>query len=351
MIRNLRILRIKQAIQVRSRILRNISIQKKNEENEKVKSVNEILKNIIYNDQESNSNNSKNLSNKSIGVLFGIIGFSIYLKKKSITANSQTIITRKSKKEFPGIHLTPELLTSLVDLTSLNNSDTNEVISKLIKKASHLGPVGAICIYPQFVTHAYDALVKEAETNREIAKVNLATVVNFPKGDEDVISVCSAIGLCIANGAEEIDLVIPYKDINNGNYLSTALLVRAAKQACGDKVSLKVIIESGGLKSEELIRKASKICIENGADFIKTSTGKIPIGATVKAAEIMLSEIKKHFDNTGKWVGFKVSGGVRTCDEANVYVLMARVICGDDYIDAKTFRIGASSLIDDIYKM
>jgi len=194
-----------------------------------------------------------------------------------------------------------------MDLTSLNNSDTNETITKLIKKAIELGPVSAICIYPQFVSHSYDTLVKEAKINNinnQVSNINLATVINFPKGDGNIIDICSSISIAIANGAEEIDLVIPYKDIIKGEYETTALLVRAAKEACGDKAKLKVIIESGALQNEQQIRIASRICIENGADFIKTSTGKIKVGATVEAAEAMLSEIKNHYNKTGHWVGF-----------------------------------------------
>ncbi len=243
------------------------------------------------------------------------------------------------------------MLASLIDLTSLNNNDTNETITKLIKKASLLGPVSAICIYPKFVSHSYNTLKKEAEVNQKIKNVKIATVVNFPHGNDSVLNVCTLIGSSIANGAEEIDLVIPYNDINKGVTESTAILVRAAREACGEKVPLKVIIESGCLESEEKIRLASKIAIANGADFIKTSTGKVPIGATLNAAEAMLSEIKNHFDKTGKWVGLKVSGGVRTSDQASEYVTLARKICGENYITGKTFRIGASSLIDDIYKL
>jgi deoxyribose-phosphate aldolase len=244
-----------------------------------------------------------------------------------------------------GLKIDRDLVLSLIDLTSLNNTDNNEVIAQLVKNSVFFGPVAALCIYPKFVS-TVDKNLKLYNANMPIA-----TVVNFPTGGEEIEKIKSDIIQSIENGAKEIDIVIPYKDCNKGDFKSTEELVKLAKKLCGENVSLKVIIESGYYTDEKIIRGASRAAIYSGADFIKTSTGKISIGATPEAAEAMLSEIKRYKDQTGKWVGFKASGGIRTYQQALIYVNLARSICGEEYLNNRYLRLGASSLLDDLYKL
>ncbi|MDF2691430.1 MAG: deoxyribose-phosphate aldolase [Gammaproteobacteria bacterium] len=149
----------------------------------------------------------------------------------------------------------------------------------------------------------------------------------------------------LAEGADEIDLVIPYQDYINGDRSSTQNLVKACKDICQDAV-LKVILETGALQSPELISNISRDCLENGADFLKTSSGKIKVGATLEAAELMLREISQYYQRSGRLAGFKASGGVRTVEQAQAYMGLAQKLMGDDYLNAKYFRLGASSLLE-----
>jgi len=232
-------------------------------------------------------------------------------------------------------------ILGLIDLTSLNNDDTIANIDKLCEQArTHHGNVAAICIYPQFIKHARVKL-----NNLSLSNLPIATVVNFPSGNESIENVSTQTTQAIHDGADEIDLVVPYQDIIQGNLDSSKNMVHKIAQICHEhNVILKVIIESGVLQQEELIRQASLLSIENGADFIKTSTGKVAINATLQAATIMLSVIR----DTGGKCGFKAAGGVRLTSEAMPYLEIARELLGDDYVKSQTFRFGASSLLSDV---
>ncbi len=222
---------------------------------------------------------------------------------------------------------------SLMDLTSLNDNDTSDVILELCNKASTaFGKTAAVCVYAPFVKVAKEALNGNG--------VKVATVANFPHGGENIVSVETEIKSQLANGADEIDVVLPYKAFIAGNESLAGELVAKSKAVCGD-TTLKVIIETGELKTPENIRRASEIAIENGADFIKTSTGKVPVNATLESAEIMLNVIKE----SGKDVGFKAAGGVRTTEEAKAYLELAEKIMGADWICPEHFRFGASGLL------
>lgn len=233
-------------------------------------------------------------------------------------------------------HHWAKLALSLMDLTTLNDDDTNDIVTTLCNNATTaFGHTAAVCVYSQFV--------KTAKTVLTDTEVKVATVANFPQGGEDVSAVEKEIQGQVADNADEVDVVLPYKALMAGNEAIAAEIVAKSKVACGDKL-LKVIIESGELKTPELIKRASEIAIENGADFIKTSTGKVPVNATLEAAEIMMTVIK----DSGKPVGFKAAGGVRSVEDAKAYLQLAEKIMGSNWVSANTFRFGASGLLDSL---
>jgi len=236
-----------------------------------------------------------------------------------------------------------QLAVSLMDLTSLNSSDTTSDIQQLINSITpKLGTPAAVCVYSEFVGDAKIALAA-----RELNHVKVATVTNFPTGDAPLSDVINETLIAIERGADEIDLVIPYKALIAGDESTVLEYIEQSKEACGTQAQLKVIIESGELKTDELITKATNLAIQGGADFVKTSTGKVPVNATLEATKVMLSVIKQ----SGKRVGFKAAGGVKTVADAKDYLALTRSIMGDDYLQADTFRFGASSLLSDVYKV
>ena len=177
-----------------------------------------------------------------------------------------------------------------------------------------------------------------------IPNVRIATVTNFPHGNDDIDIAVAETRAAVAYGTDEVDVVFPYKALMAGDQAVGFELVKACKAACGESVLLKVIIESGELKTPELIRLASEIAIDAGADFIKTSTGKVPVNATLEAAKIMLDVIKEK----NPAVGFKAAGGVKNAAQAAEYLALATSILGDKWISPRTFRFGASSLLADL---
>ncbi len=228
---------------------------------------------------------------------------------------------------------------SLMDLTTLNDEDTDEKVISLCHQAKSLaGNTAAVCIYPQFIPAARKTLDTQG-TNA----IKIATVSNFPHGNDDVGKAVLETKEAVVLGADEVDVVFPYNALKKGNETVGFELVKACKEVCGD-ILLKVIIESGELKDPVLIKKASEVCIEAGADFIKTSTGKVPVNATLEAAEIMLNVIKVKNPN----VGFKAAGGVKDAQTAKAYLDLAREILGDDWVNADHFRFGASSLLSNL---
>jgi len=225
---------------------------------------------------------------------------------------------------------------SMMDLTTLNDDDTDaRVIALCQQAASSAGTVAALCVFPRFV-----ALARRTLDGLGLAQVKVATVTNFPAGGDDIAVAVAETEAAIAAGADEVDVVFPYRALLAGNAEVGAELVAACKEACGDKL-LKVIIESGELKQPALIREASLIAIAAGADFIKTSTGKVAVNATLDAAGIMLAAIR----STGARCGFKAAGGVRTAAEAAEYIDLAEHLLGEQWVTAAHFRFGASSLL------
>lgn len=224
-----------------------------------------------------------------------------------------------------------------LDLTSLNDDDDDAAVTALCRRA--LGPAGrpaAVCVWPRFVPLCRDLLAESG--------VRIACVTNFPAGGPDVAAAAGQTRDAVALGTDEIDVVMPYAAWLNGERQLAIDLVSACRDACDDTALLKVILETGRLATPENIRGASEDAIVGGADFIKTSTGKIDVSATPEAAETMLQVIK----SADRPVGLKVAGGIRTVADAGAYMAQADAMMGSDWLSPSTFRIGASGLLNDI---
>ncbi|WP_286232572.1 deoxyribose-phosphate aldolase [Thalassotalea sediminis] len=234
------------------------------------------------------------------------------------------------------------LALSLVDLTSLNGNETTEDIESLCQQAiTPHGNTAAICIYPQYIKVAKNAFKKLSNDNHT---VKIATVTNFPHGGSDVNQAVKETAEAVALGADEVDVVFPYNALIAGDEDIGFELVHACKRACGKNITLKVIIESGELKTDDLIRRASEISIKAGADFIKTSTGKVQVNATPEAAKIMLKVI----ENLNPNVGFKAAGGVKTVADAEKYLTLVMDSLGASWLNETHFRFGASGLLNNL---
>ena len=184
---------------------------------------------------------------------------------------------------MPDLQQAAQLALQLMDLTTLNDNDTDASVIALCQQAkTAVGSTAAVCVYPRFVPIARKTLRQIGAEN-----VRIATVTNFPHGNDDIEIAVAETRAAVAYGADEVDVVFPYKALMTGDQTVGFELVKACKAACGEAVLLKVIIESGELKTLELIRLASEIAIDAGADFIKTSTGKVPVNATLEAAKLM----------------------------------------------------------------
>ena len=229
----------------------------------------------------------------------------------------------------------------LMDLTTLNDDDTDEKVIALCHQAkTPVGNTAAICIYPRFIPIARKTL-KEQGT----PEIRIATVTNFPHGNDDIEIALAETRAAIAYGADEVDVVFPYRALMAGNEQVGFDLVKACKEACAAaNVLLKVIIETGELKDEALIRKASEISIKAGADFIKTSTGKENPAATPEAALVMCEAIKEYYMTTGRKVGFKPAGGINTVHDALVYYTIVKEVLGEEWLTNELFRLGTSRL-------
>jgi deoxyribose-phosphate aldolase len=227
----------------------------------------------------------------------------------------------------------------LIDLTSLNDDDTDASIAALAASAdTPVGTPAALCVFPRFIGTARAALAAKG------LALPIATVTNFPAGAADPQAAARETAEAVALGADEVDVVFPYRALLAGDAQVGRELVAQCRVAAGDKC-LKVILETGELRGElrdaALIRRASEIAIEAGADFIKTSTGKVPVNATLDAAAAMLAAIRE----AGRTVGFKAAGGVRTAQEAAAYLALAERELGVGYTVPAKFRFGASGLL------
>ena len=220
-----------------------------------------------------------------------------------------------------------------LDLTNLNDDCDEDAIEALAARATtRHGTVAALCVWPRF------ARLARASTP---ADVKIATVITFPSGEATDEMAIEEAEAALRQEADEIDMVIPYRDLMEGRDSVVRSRVERVKRAAGT-APVKAILETGVLESAEMIRRASELAVEGGADFLKTSTGKVPVNATLSAAEIMLDVISK----ADRPVGFKAAGGVRTTNEAWAYIEIADRVMGPDWAKPNTFRFGASGLLD-----
>ena len=229
------------------------------------------------------------------------------------------------------------LALACLDLTSLNDKDTDADIVRLCERAQGVhGAVAAVCVWPRFAALAR----KHAPT-----AVAVAAVANFPAGGDDIQSAVRDTRAIVDAGAQEVDVVLPYRRLQQGDERAVAALLQAVRGA-SDGLRLKVILESGALDAA-LITRASQLSLDAGADFLKTSTGKIPAGASLQAAELMLDAIAAN-PLAATRAGFKASGGIRTVADAATYFDLVESKLGANALVPARLRIGASSLLDDI---
>jgi len=236
-------------------------------------------------------------------------------------------------------------IISCLDLTSLNATDQPETITKLLTKAQsrlegHNTKVAAICVYQPFVAQCA-AQLKDSE-------ISIACVAGgFPSGQMEVAVKCADIEKSVALGANEIDVVINRAHPLTGNWQGLYEEVKACKQSCGH-AHLKVIIATGELESSELIAKTSWVCMQAGADFIKTSTGMEKVNATFEAGIIMMRAIREYHKLTDRKIGFKPAGGIRNALQARQWLHLLQAELDESWATPSLFRIGASSLLNDL---
>ena len=237
-------------------------------------------------------------------------------------------------------------ILGVLDLTTLEGSDTEERIINLCRQAvfSSVNPglpdAAAVCVYPSLVRLARKEL---NGTNIKVASVAGA----FPSGQSSLNVKLEEVRFAIGEGADEIDTVISRGKLLEGRESEVFDELSAIRETCG-KVTLKVILETGELREIAMVRKASEISILAGADFIKTSTGKITAGAEPGSFLVMLDTILEYLQKTGKAIGIKPAGGIRTVAQAWMFISLLIEILGSEYFDKDLFRIGASSLAVDI---
>lgn len=250
----------------------------------------------------------------------------------------------KSESKLAGL----KMVLSMIDLTTLEGMDTDKKVQQLCYKATHihnelpeLPNVAAVCVYPTMVKTASNAL-----KDFDVKVASVATA--FPSGSSSLKIKIQETKEAIFNGADEVDMVISRGKFHSGEYNYVFDEIATIKETCGSDVRLKVILETGELGDYDHIRFASEIAINAGADFIKTSTGKIKPAATLSITLVMLEAIKDHYYNTGKMIGMKPAGGISNSKLALQYLLLVKETLGDLWLDNHWFRFGASSLANDV---
>lgn len=240
-----------------------------------------------------------------------------------------------------------KLALSMIDLTTLEGKDTPGKVRQLCYKALHLHEqldniptVAAVCVYPTYVKIAKNEL---KGSNIQVASVATA----FPSGQSSLATKIMDTQFAVEQGADEIDMVISRGEFLAGQYNFVFDEIASIKEACG-KAHLKVILETGELETLDNVRKASEIAMYAGADFIKTSTGKIQPAATMPVTYVMLDAIKDFYLKTGKIIGMKPAGGISTSKIALQYLVMLNEVLGEKWMNNTYFRFGASSLANDI---
>ena len=272
-------------------------------------------------------------------------GFDRTIDEVGVAERTQKFCMRSIKKESKVEGL--KLALSMIDLTTLEGKDTPGKVSQLCHKALHLHDqipdlphVAAVCVYPALVGVAKKVLI-----GTDIKVASVAT--SFPSGQSDLKSKIADTQFALDEGADEVDMVISRNEFLIGNYQLVFDEIARIKEVCKDK-HLKVILETGELVTLDNVRKASDLAIQAGADFIKTSTGKVQPAATLPVTLVMLESIRDHFYQTGKVVGMKSAGGISTAKQALQYLVMVKETLGEEWLNPERFRIGASSLANDI---
>lgn len=238
-------------------------------------------------------------------------------------------------------------LFSSIDLTTLSTEDSQESVTAFTRRVNDFDneypqypSVAAICVYSNFAPVVRSAL--------EVTGVNVAVVAGgFPSGQTFTEVKIADVGLSVAEGADEVDVVMNLGYLRDGNYEELCDELVEMKHAAKDS-KLKVILETGAMRNLEEIKTASILAMYSDADFIKTSTGKIYPGASHEAAYVMCSCIKEYHEKTGRKVGFKAAGGIRTAEEALNYYAIVKEVLGDEWLNKDLFRIGASSLANSL---
>ena len=234
-----------------------------------------------------------------------------------------------------------KFLFNCIDLTTLNTTDSDESVMRFTEKVNRfddefpdLKNVAAICVYPNFAQVVKDTL--------EVEGINIACVSGgFPSSQTFTEVKIAETAMALADGADEIDIVINVGNFLGGNYEEMCQEIEELKQTCRD-AHLKVILETGALKTASNIKKASLLSIYSGADFIKTSTGKSEPAATLEAAYVMCQAIKEYYEQTGTMIGFKPAGGISTTADAVKYYCVVKEVLGEKWLTNEYFRIGAS---------
>lgn len=262
-----------------------------------------------------------------------------------IEERAQRFQTRSIKNEAKVQGL--KMALSMIDLTTLEGQDTPGKVSQLCYKAQHLHDalpglptVAAVCVYPSMVS-----IAKKALGNSGIKVASVATA--FPSGQSSLDIKLTDTKMAVDAGADEIDMVISRGKMLTGDYHFVFDEIAAIKDACG-KARLKVILETGELDTYDTVRRASDIAMYAGADFIKTSTGKIQPAATMPVTLVMLQAIRDFYKKTGRMVGMKPAGGISKSKLALHYLIMVKETLGDDWLTNEWFRFGASSLANDV---
>ena len=253
--------------------------------------------------------------------------------------------TRSIKKDSKMYAL--KLALSMIDLTTLEGMDSPGKVKQLCYKAMHphdkisdIPKVAAVCVYPSFIRIAKETLAGSG--------INVASVATaFPSGWAPMQAKLNEVRYCVDEGADEIDMVISRGEFLKGNYNYTFDEVAAVKEACGP-AHLKVILETGELQTLDNVRRASDISMYAGADFIKTSTGKISPAATPTVTLVMLEAIRDFYYKTGKKIGMKPAGGIRDAKTALRYLVMLYETLGNDWMNPDLYRFGASALANDL---
>ncbi|MCI3943768.1 deoxyribose-phosphate aldolase [Pseudomonas syringae] len=228
----------------------------------------------------------------------------------------------------------------LLELFALNTDDTEQRIVGICQRAwTPVGPVAAVCVQPRFVCLARTTLDRMLARN-----IKVVATVNFPHGGSNIASVLSEVRASLMSGADEIDVVYPFRALLGGDRQAGIELLAACVSLCGKQSALTATLETGDLRDSQIILDACRDAIEAGADFIKTSTGKAVAHVTPQAARIMLGAIA----DVGGQAGFKVAGGIRTFEEVRSYMALARARFGPHWVNAGRVRLGGSSLLDDL---